>query len=147
LTSVASKGWAKFLLEEFVRLGVRAGLRAGVRAAIEDPEPRPTPEWVQPGALASVVTPEGSYGVVKILARDAGRIHVRLYRQRFEVRPESIRKEELSLGTGEPCSAGHLPLSHTTFSDWWAQLLATTTVADEGLEGYRIWNRNQGGWS
>jgi hypothetical protein len=54
---------------------------------------------------------------MKVLAVDHSAIHVRLYKNRFTNRPQSVDTRELSLGSiddPDGFGVGHLPLSHST---------------------------------
>jgi hypothetical protein len=105
-----------------------------------------------PGDLVSVVTDDGSFGVIKVLATDEGGVHARLYVQRFDRRPLPDELGELSTAPfgpehGNPFSIGHMPLSHTSFGGWQPELIVRGTgVAEEELEGYRMWQEAEAGY-
>jgi hypothetical protein len=96
----------------------------------------------------SVYDSERNYRVVKILALDDSTVHVRLYRNKFTSRPEKVDASLLSLGSindEDGFGMGHLPLSRKAFADWQPVFLFQSTVTDEELEGYRLWEKDQGG--
>jgi hypothetical protein len=104
------------------------------------------------GDLVSVVTDDGKFGVVKILAVDSNGVHVRLYVQRYEERPEAAQIEALDTAPfgpehEQPFSAGHLPLSGSSFAGWEPEIVSRGhQVEAEELEGYRLWEEAQGGY-
>jgi len=85
---------------------------------------------------------------VKLLARDEGICHVRVYKQKFGSRPERVDPSKLSLGTihdKDGFGMGHLPLSDEAFRAWQPVLISKTLVTSEELEGYRMWKEASGG--
>jgi hypothetical protein len=94
------------------------------------------------GGLYSVETGDGRFGVVKVLALEPGIVHIRLYKNKFRSRPASVDPGTLSLGSvfeGEDFGIGHTPLDLEGFMNWQPTLLMNTDVADDELEGYRMW--------
>ncbi len=58
------------------------------------------------------------FSVAKILAMSGGVVHVRLYKEKFAVRPQSVEMGALSPGSidnPDGFGVGHLPLSRGTF--------------------------------
>jgi len=100
------------------------------------------------GDVCAVCSGEGGYKVVKVLAVDHSAIHVRLYKNRFTNRPQSVDTRELSLGSiddPDGFGVGHLPLSRSTFAGWVPIRICRETLVDEELEGHQIWRESQGG--
>ncbi|MBI3410322.1 MAG: hypothetical protein HY040_18440 [Planctomycetes bacterium] len=100
------------------------------------------------GGIYSIDNGDGKYGVVKILKLEPGVVHVRVYKNKFAARPNSIKVEELSLGSvkdKDGFGLGHLPISERDFKSWKAVLLATTEVRAEELDGYQLWKEAGGG--
>jgi hypothetical protein len=94
------------------------------------------------GGIYSIVDGGGRFGVVKLLARDDGICHVRIYKQKFASRPEKVDPSELSLGTihdKDGVGIGHVPLGDEAFRAWKPVLILTTPVTSDELEGYRMW--------
>ena len=105
----------------------------------------------QPGDLWSVATGNGEYGVMKLLAVDAGGVHARLYVQRFRGRPTTVDPASLFTasfepGSQNPFSIGHVPLSYESYHGWQPEFIGRGTVAEEELEGYRMWQDAQAGY-
>lgn len=100
----------------------------------------------------SVVTDDGQFGVVKVLVADAGGVHARLYIQRFGRRPHANELGELSTAPFGPehanrFSIGHMPLGHASFAGWEPELIVGgQAVAEEELEGYRMWLDAEAGY-
>lgn len=100
------------------------------------------------GGVYSIASGDGKFGVVKILKLEPGIVHVRVYKNKFESRPTTIKVEELSLGSikdKDGFGMGHVPISEKDFSGWKAVLLTKTEVKDDELEGYKLWKEANGG--
>ena len=70
---------------------------------------RKLPKELAAGDVCSTLSGEGDYVITKVLARDPGIIHVRIYKKRFGYRPERINTALLTLGTvhdEEGCGMG-----------------------------------------
>jgi hypothetical protein len=110
--------------------------------------PKPT---YKSGELVSVLTEDGRFGVMKILAVDDRGVHVRLYSQRFVGRPQVADTGNLSTlpvvpVQGNPFSFGHMPFSHASFRLWEPQSIRSEPVSEEELRGYRMWQKEKGGY-
>jgi hypothetical protein len=105
-----------------------------------------------PGDLVSVMTDDGRFGVMKVLAVDERGVHARLYVQRFARRPGPADLGELSMapfgpGHDNPFSIGHMPLSCSSFAAWQPELISRgSVVAEDELEGYHMWQEAKGGY-
>ncbi|MHC4434552.1 MAG: hypothetical protein ACYTBS_22165 [Planctomycetota bacterium] len=111
--------------------------------ACEPPDPD-----IRTGALYTVDDGEGWYRVAKTLVVDNEAVHIRLYKDRWKDRPTSVDVDTLSLGTvndSDGFGMGHLPLSRNAFAAWNPEFLADSTVVEEELEGYRVWQEEGGG--
>lgn len=100
------------------------------------------------GDVCSIQSGEGGYVIAKVLARDSGIVHIRLYKERFEWRPERIDTKSLTLGTvhdEDGCGIGHLPLEEGVFGSWGPVIIRREPVVEEELEGYRMWEESGGG--
>ena len=94
------------------------------------------------GGIYSIDDGEGRYGVVKVLVVDDFAVHVRLYKNKFDDRPQSIDTSTLSLGTihdSDGFGIGHLPLAVKGFQDWNPVHLVTEQVNDDELDGYNLY--------
>jgi hypothetical protein len=101
------------------------------------------------GALYSVDDGEGRYVVAKVLGVENGGVHVRLYKNKFQVRPERVEFKSLSLGTihdKDGFGMGHLPVTHGQFRAWRPVFISDSAVEEGELEGYREWQRGKGGF-
>jgi len=101
------------------------------------------------GALCSVNSGEGDFGVIKVLACDEQTIHIRLYKNKWSDRPASVESSELSLGSiFDPGGSGlgHLPISIAEYKSWVPTVIRKEEVADDELEGYKMW-KDAGGLS
>ena len=97
----------------------------------------------KPGEVYSAIwADDGTFHVVKVLEVDDVGVHIRIYKERFALRPSRDELGELSLGSvfeGEDFGVGHLPLSHEAFELWEPELIKTEPVDPEELEGYEMW--------
>jgi hypothetical protein len=93
------------------------------------------------------VQSEGCYKVAKILAVDNSSVHVRLYREKFAQISTPLNTDVLSLGTihDDDWGMGHLPLSRAMFASWRPIRVQHEVVREEELDGYRMWEKDQGG--
>jgi len=110
----------------------------------------PDAEWVE-GGLYVTANDDASYSVLKILKVDEGGVHVRLYSNRYPVKPEQIDESELYLAgrdrdPQEELGMGHAPISRKSFHGWGAELVQVATVKPEELDGYEIWQESKGGY-
>jgi hypothetical protein len=125
-------------------------LKGSRRGAGDEAAPPPKPAF-NAGDLLSVLTEDGQFGVMKVLAVDDRGIHVRLYAQRFKERPQASDLHDLStmsglLEHGNPFSFGHMPFSYSSFPSWEPQAIGSQPVAEEELKGYRTWQEAKGGY-
>jgi hypothetical protein len=109
---------------------------------------RKLPKELTAGDLCSALSGEGDYVITKVLARDPGIVHIRIYKERFGYRPERINTALLSLGSvhdDEGCGIGHLPLAEGVYGSWQPEIIHHEAVTEEELDGYRIWQESSGG--
>jgi len=102
----------------------------------------------QVGGIYSTADSKGGYRIVKLLAREDGVCHVRVYKQKFQTRPTTVDVGSLSLGqAGDPdgFGMGHIPMREAGFLEWQPVLIIKTTVTPDELEGYKIWKESAGG--
>lgn len=106
------------------------------------------PESLSPGHICSIESGEGRFAVAKILALEPGIVHVRLYKEKFDSRPNCIDDLGLSLGTvndTDGVGIGHLPLSARNFASWEPIIITQAGGSEEELEGYNLWKESGGG--
>jgi hypothetical protein len=99
-------------------------------------------EEIVVGGLYATRDEDGAYRILKVLAVDEWVVHLRCYADRFEELPTRVSSAELSLGgVGRPegLGIGHFPLARQAFDQSERHLVAREPVADEELDGYRIW--------
>ena len=109
---------------------------------------RRVPADLSAGDVCSVASGGDGYGVVKVLAVESETVHVRVYKEKYGWRPERIETAALSLGSihdPDGFGIGHLPLSRPEFGGWEPVRINREKVADEELEGYRMWQESGGG--
>ena len=109
---------------------------------------RRLPQDLAAGDVCSALSGEGDYVIAKVLARDPGIVHVRIYKERFGWQPTKIDTTSLSLGTvddDDGCGIGHLPLKEGVFGSWDPEIIHREDVAEDELDGYRMWQEGGGG--
>jgi len=95
-----------------------------------------------------MVFDSGEYRVVKVLALDDTGVHVRVYKNKFPVCETDVDERQLTLGTihdKDGFGMGHLPLSRKAFHAWRPAFIKQSTVADNELDGYKMWKESGGG--
>ena len=97
------------------------------------------------GGLYSIGSQGGpGYKVVKVLARDPGLVHLRLYGNQFAARPKTIKPEDLRSGTADSAEnfgIGHLPVGEALFNSWKPEYLGKAPVTEAELAGYKLWKQ------
>ncbi len=103
------------------------------------------------GGLYSARASENAWGIVKILAHhEDNTIHVRLYSNTYQERPDSVDPNALFLRSlndpegGQP-GIGHLPVTDKVFFSWFPILISVVEVSEEEMEGYRSFKNAGGG--
>lgn len=88
------------------------------------------------------------FGISKVLLHENAIVHVRLYKNLFSERPQSIDVSSLSLGQmgkDEFPGAGHMPMSKTAFAKQIPILITRVDVEAKELAGYEEWKKQGGG--
>lgn len=101
-----------------------------------------TPVELKVGGVYSVVSGNGDFGIVKLLVLKEGIAHIRLYKNKFNTRPNEIDLNSLTLGTirdPDGFGIGHLPIPEREFLSWQPELLAQAEVKEDELDGYKMW--------
>ena len=84
----------------------------------------------------------GLYRITKLLKLEDTTVHLRAYANRFKELPSRVSSSELSLGRfggSGGFGIGHYPVAREGF-DWTTRtLVGRESVADDELDGYRIW--------
>ena len=103
-----------------------------------------------PGDVCSIKS-EDRFSVAKILSKRGDVIHLRIYKENFAIRPESIEMRALSLGSiNDPdgFGVGHIPLACATFGSWLPAKFRSDPVTDDELIWVTDWERSGGSvWS
>jgi hypothetical protein len=94
------------------------------------------------GGLYAIRDQDGTYRIVKVLVVDEFAVHLRSYANRFKELPAQVTSSRLSLGgldSPEGLGIGHFPLAREAFDHEERVLVGRESVADDELDGYRIW--------
>jgi hypothetical protein len=128
----------KFIIIWLVVVGLAAVLVACRKSATK----------LEVGGIYSINNGDGKYAVAKLLAYGDGICHVRIYAQKFELRPATVEPSSLSLGKFDAPDGGglgHLPLREAGFLEWKPVLITKTAVTSDELDGYNMWKDGGGG--
>lgn len=100
------------------------------------------------GGLYAVRNEDGSIGVRKVLAVDGMTVSLRKYSNKFGEPPSHVDPASLTIGIDIDAfrrgddgafGIGHIPLARNGFWEMEPVLIQVEPVADEELEGYRVW--------
>jgi hypothetical protein len=133
------------LIAEALLVTRRRCRACGMRGLQPDPggkERTPTMKDIVVGGLYATRDQDGTYRIVKVLVVDEFAVHLRMYANRFQTLPTQVSSSQLSLGgldRLEGIGIGHFPLAREGFLREQRILVGREPVADEELEGYRIW--------
>jgi hypothetical protein len=86
-----------------------------------------------PGDVCSIKS-EDRFSVAKILAKSGDVVHVRIYKENFAIRPQSVEMRALSLGSingPDGFGVGHVPLSCATLGSWLPAKFRSDPVTDD----------------
>jgi len=106
---------------------------------------------ILPGALCVIPGDDGSFSLAKVLVVEDQTVHVRIYANRWKNRPSiaEVERTKLSMGNINDKEAGfgigHLPIQKSTFERWKPVVLKVAPVANDELEGYKMWKEGRGG--
>jgi len=124
-----------------VRRCRECGMR-GLRPDVGGNDERPPMEGIVVGGLYATRGHDGTYRILKVLVVDEFAVHLRSYANRFTELPTEISSSQLSLGgLNSPLGngIGHFPVARAGFHREDHVLVGREAVADEELEGYRMW--------
>src|ERR1700733_10343977 len=104
---------------------------------------------IMPGTICTVDDGEGFYRVAKVLVIDDAGFHMRLYKNRWKERPETVDMSTLTLGSihdKDGFGMGHVPLTSRASAAWKPVVMENEKVRQEDLDGYEIWKDSGGGY-
>lgn len=99
------------------------------------------------GGIYSVIQGNRKFRIAKLLVLEEGIVHIRIYKNKFNKRPDEIDLNSLTLGTihdPDGFGMGHIPIPEHDFLSWQPKLLVQTEVKEDELEGYKIYKENNG---
>ncbi len=100
-----------------------------------------TPREIAAGDVYTV-RDGAAYGVVKVLAVEPERVHVRQFGLRYAERPRRVKTSTLErAGKGPAQSYAHLPLDRSEFANWEPHLLRTEPLLTDELDALSVWRR------
>ena len=103
-----------------------------------------------PGDVCSIKS-EDRFSVAKVLAKSGDVVHVRIYKEKFAIRPQLLEMRALSLGSiddPDGFGVGHVPLSCARFGSWLPARFRSDPVTDDEFVWVTEWERSGGDvWS
>lgn len=98
------------------------------------------------GGLYSVEDGQGAFRPAKLIAFDSGTVHLRLYCNRYEERPDTIHAESLRLSPspGELNAREHFPIRRWLFRAWVPELQGFDSVTESERAMMGRWERANG---
>ena len=123
-------------------------MRGAVKALARWWLSRSLPSDLGSGDICVVQSGDEGYRIAKVLRNDASVVHIALYKNRYSRPPDKVDPAILQFGRideGGEFGIRHLPLSRATFASWLPIRIQHSPVADEELEGYRMWEESKGG--
>lgn len=102
------------------------------------------PYEIKPGDLFTVRDGD-AFSVLKVLATDPGRVHVRQFGLRYPERPWTVKSSTLlrNANEGNAKTFPHLPLDFQEFLRWEPSLLRSEPLTEEELKPMEVWRRQQ----
>ena len=100
-----------------------------------------------PGDVCSIKSEDG-FSVAKVLAKSSNVVHVRIYKEKFAIRPDSVGTSALSLGSihdPDGFGVGHIPLSCATFGSWLPAKFRSEPVTDDEFIWVTEWGNTRRG--
>ena len=106
----------------------------------------PSASDLQVGGLYSIVSSDDDFGVVKIIILEEDTIRIRLYKNRFQDRPQTLDLKTLALGPmherkGRLTMSHLLPVRRSEFLTWKPRLMMQTEVTEDELNGSMRWQQ------
>jgi hypothetical protein len=105
-----------------------------------------TLKTIKAGSICTVENGNGKFGIIKVLVIDGEQIHVKLYKNTYDLRPSQIDLSTLNCGSvldaDEEIGVGHAPLSREGFDNWKPIVIDYEEVTSDNLEGYEIWKND-----
>ena len=109
---------------------------AGVMFAgckMEDNKMKPAEPTIKVGGIYASQNENGSWRLTRVLALDEHAVHLRSYTNEFTEQPKDVELSQLKW------FIGHMPLAREGFESEKHVLIKVVPVADNELEGYRIY--------
>ncbi len=100
------------------------------------------PKKIKAGSICTVDDGDGKFGIVKILVIDEEVVHVKIFKNKYDQRPDEVDIKTLSIGSvydEDGFGVGHAPIDRKGFDNWQPIAIAFEEVSKEDLEGYEIW--------
>jgi hypothetical protein len=103
-------------------------------------------EIVRVGSICTIDDGEGKFGIVKVLVINNEEAHIKIYKNKYDLRPTKVDLKTLSLGSINDKEGGfgigHVPLEKIGFDNWKPMQVGFEEVTKEDLEGYEMWKNH-----
>jgi len=110
-----------------------AAILAFISTACGTKDATKTEDGLVVGGLYTSQNKDGSYGITKIIALDEFAVHVRMYSNTFDTKPNDVNSKDLN------SFIGHAPMAKEGFLLDSPELLKVEKVAASELEGYKLY--------
>jgi hypothetical protein len=103
-------------------------------------------EIIRAGSICTINDSEGKFGIVKVLVINNEEAHIKIYKNKYDLRPTKVDLKTLSLGSINDKEGGfgigHAPLEKIGFDNWKPVQVGFEEVTKEDLEGYEMWKNH-----
>ena len=97
---------------------------------------------IKAGSICTIDDGEGKIGIVKVLVINLEEAHVKLYKNKFEKRPDQVDIKTLDAGSGKDgYGIGHMPMDRNIFDNWEPAAIGFEEVTKEELAEYELWKK------
>jgi hypothetical protein len=99
-------------------------------------------EEIKAGSICTIEDGEGKFGIVKVLVINDIEAHIKLYKNKYNQRPNKVDIKTLNLGgIGDKngFGIGHIPLDREGFDNWKPESVDFEEVTESDLYGYNLW--------
>jgi hypothetical protein len=103
-------------------------------------------EIIRAGSICTIDDGEGKFGIVKVLVINNEEAHIKIYKNKYDIRPTKVDLKTLGLGSINDKEGGfgigHVPLEKIGFDNWKPMQVGFEEVTKEDLEGYEMWKNH-----
>lgn len=101
-----------------------------------------TTDEITAGSICTIEDGAGKFGIVKVLVINDNEAHIKIYKNKYDQRPEKVDLKTLGMGgigDKDGFGIGHVPLKRSGFEAWKPKVVASEPVTEDDLSGYKMW--------